>query len=123
MSSEPSLSAALDDAAKLEGWAFFEHVNDPAKGAAQKRVETTRGERAAAALARFAASPDGAEALEMLLDGTLRRATFTAQLGLDPMQAYAFGVFREGQNSLMASILKLIASGRKDETSQQGREP
>lgn len=123
MISEPSFSAALDDVSKLEGWAFFEHVNDPAKGATARRVETTRGERAAAALARFASSPDGAEAFELLLDGTLRRATFTAQLGLDPMQAYAFGVFREGQNSLMAAILKLVATGRKEENSQQGREP
>jgi hypothetical protein len=114
--------AALENAA-AEGWDFFEHRHDPARGAQQKRVETTRGERVALSLARFASSPDGAEALEFLLDATLRRATFTAQLGLDPMQAYSFGVFREGQNALMASILKLIAQGRKDETSQQGREP
>lgn len=118
---EPSLEHALE-AAALEGWAFFEHAADPAKGAAERSASSERGERAAAHLARLhAADPGFRDALDFLLDSTLRRATFTAALGIDPMQAYAFGVFREGQNSFAAALLKLIAIGRKDRP-EPGRE-
>ncbi len=113
--SEPSLEAALEDAEARDGWGWFEHHADPAKGAAAKSASSERGERAAAHLARLHAfDPAFRDALDFLLDSTLRRATFTAQLGLDPMQAYAFGVFREGQNSFASALLKLIALGRKD---------
>lgn len=122
MTPEPSLEAALADAASREGWAFFEHAADPAKGSAEKSAATKRGEQAAATLARLhALDPAFADALDFLLDTTLRRQTFTAQLGLDPMQAYAFGVFREGQNSFAFAILKLIALGRKE--TLKGRDP
>ena len=115
MTAEPSLEAALDDADARDGWEWFEHHADPNKGEAKKSAATEKGERAAAALARLHAHDPGfGEALDFLLDSTLRRQTFTAGLGLDPMQAYAFGVFREGQNSFAFAMLKLIAMGRRE---------
>ncbi len=115
MTPEPSLDAALADAAGREGWAFFEHAADPGKGDAAQRAATERGERVAAHLAHLHANDPGfVDALDFLLDATLRRQTFTAALGLDPMQAYAFGVFREGQNSFAFAMLKLIAMGRRE---------
>lgn len=112
---EPSLEAALEDADGLDGWAFFEHANDPKKGDAAAREKLERGQRVAAAAARlYAGDPAFRDLLDFLMDSTLRRQTFTAALGLDPMQAYAFGVFREGQNSFVMAMLKLIAIGRKE---------
>lgn len=111
---EPSLSAAIEDAADLSGWDFFEHHAEPKSGAALKKIDQERAERVAATLARFAATPDGAEVIEALLDVTLRRTAFVAQLGLTMEQAYGYGVFREGQNAMMAMILKMIAMGRKE---------
>ncbi|MFZ1963450.1 MAG: hypothetical protein WAU78_08270 [Roseiarcus sp.] len=120
---EPSLDAALEGAEALEGWGFFEHAQEPRKGDAEAKAASERGQRVAANLARlYASDPAFSEALDFLLDSTLRRATFTAALGLDPMQAYAFGVFREGQNSFATALLKLIAIGRK-ERPEPGREP
>lgn len=123
MQPEPSLEAALRDANAREGWDFFEHAHEPEPGKAQANAASERGERVAVNLARlYGADASFREALDFLLDSTLRRATFTAQLGLDPMQAYGFGVFREGQNSLLFAILKLIARGQKVEP-PKGREP
>jgi len=118
---EPNLEAAIGAAGPLDGWDFFEHAAEPHKQAATL-AGSDRAQDAAAHLARLhAADPAFREALELLLDMTLRRATFTAALGLDPMQAYAYGVFREGQNSLMTVILNMIAKGRKDRP-EPGRE-
>ena len=118
---EPSLDAAIEGAGKLEGWAFFEHPADPGKQAAEL-AKSEQAENAAAHLARLHASdPAFRAAIDLLLDMTLRRATFVAHLGLDPMQAYGYGVFREGQNSLMTVILNMIARGRKDRP-EPGRE-
>jgi hypothetical protein len=119
---EPSLDSAINQA-DLEGWDWFEHHADPKKGDAAKSAVADRGQRVAAVLARlYSQDANFREALDFLLDSTLRRATFTAQLGLDPMQAYAFGVFREGQNSFAMALLKLIAIGRKDKP-EAGRDP
>lgn len=120
---EPRIEAALKEAAALEGWDFFEHLNDPKKGAAASPAAAERAERAAASLARlFGSDPGFRDALEFLLDGTLRRALLIAPLELDPMKGYAYGQFREGQNACMWWILKLIAMGRK-EPPEPSREP
>lgn len=110
---EPSLKAAIEDADGLTGWDFFEHKAETCRGASLGSVDKERADRVCATLARFAASPEGTDVLEALLDVTLRRTSFVAQLGLPMEQAYGYGVFREGQNSLMAMILKMIALGRK----------
>lgn len=111
---EPAAEAMITQTAR-DGWEFFEHANDPAKGEAARRAASEKGARAAAIAAALWNIPEFRELLEFLLDASLRRATFTAQMGLDPMQAYSFGVFREGQNAMIYAILKLIAQGRKIE--------
>jgi hypothetical protein len=122
--SEPTLDQALEAAKALEGWGFFEHRHDPERGDAEAKARTERGERVAANLARlYGVDASFREALDYLLDTTLRRATFTAQLGLDPLQAYSFGVFREGQNSFAVALLKLIAIGKKEPARQEERNP
>src|SRR5574337_237162 len=121
--SEPSLEAGLKEAGELEGWSFFEHPSDPKKGAPKDAAAAERAERAAANLARlFGSDPGFRDALEFLLEGTLRRALLIAPLELDPMKGYAYGQFREGQNACMWWILKLIAMGRKDPP-EPSREP
>src|SRR5947209_2318352 len=53
------------------------------------------------------------ELMDYLLDVTHRRAMHIAQLGLPMDQAYAYGAFREGQNSVVEMVLKMIAEGRQ----------
>jgi hypothetical protein len=74
-----------------------------------------QAERVRGAAARLFDTPDGREVLEYLCDATLRRPTFIAHLGLDPMRAYAHGVLREGQNTAVYLLLSLIAEGRGEQ--------
>lgn len=80
---------------------------------AQALMEEAKSVRAAAA--RLFDTADGRAVLEYLCDATLRRPTFIAQIGLDPMKAYGHGVFREGQNSAIYLLLSLIAEGRGEQ--------
>lgn len=69
--------------------------------------------RVAAAYARFFMTDDGKTILENLCDVTVRRPSFVAIMGVDPMQAYAQGVQREGANALLFFIMQQIAIGRQ----------
>lgn len=114
------LDDALDQASS-QGWGFFNHFHDVDPERMKRAAEHDRGIQMAKTAARLATDTGFLELLEFLMDHSLRRATFTAQLGIDPMQAYAFGVFREGQNSMIYALLKLIANGRNAAT-PQGRD-
>lgn len=80
-----------------------------ARNEAQQREKQAQRDRYLAALATIFASDDGQVVLEELLNGTVRRVTFQTQIGIDPQQAHAYGCFREGQNSVVAAILKDLA--------------
>ena len=58
------------------------------------------------------AVPEFRELLDYLAEGTLHRQHFIAPAFIDPMQGYAYGMFREGQNAAIFAIYKLIAQGR-----------
>lgn len=79
-------------------------------------------ERLAGAVARLLDTDDGRIVIEHMLDVTLRRIAFTVQFGVDPMHSAFFGAFREGQNALVAALLKLYAEG-KDKAPPPAREP
>lgn len=111
---------ALEAQAAANGWGFFDGPL-AARAEAEKRMRSSRGERAALIAAMLAEAPQFVELMEFLADETLRRVDFVSGLGVDPMQAYAFGVFREGQKAMLLSIFKLIADGRGH--MMKGREP
>ena len=118
---EPSLESLIASAAG-NGWDFFKHVHDPAPGDVATRELNARRERLAQVAAALATVPEFGELIEFLLDATLRRVTFISSLDVDWKAGYAFGQFREGQNALMFTILKLIAEGRRQEP-PKGRDP
>jgi hypothetical protein len=69
-----------------------------------------------AAAARVYATPDGAKLINWLVEQTLDRATWVGG-GFTPLdQISTYGLFREGQNSIAASILKAIHEGRNPPT-------
>lgn len=80
--------------------------------------------RVSAAYARFFMTEDGRTILENLCDVTVRRPTFVSILGVDPLQAYAHGVQREGANALLWFILTHIAAGRSQQMpDREGSKP
>lgn len=119
---EPEAEGLIEHAGR-EGWGFFDHPVETPPSAAAQKAASERGQRVAAiAGVLWASVPEFRELVEFLLDQSLRRPTFVAQLGLPMDQAYGYGVFREGQNALAMMLLKLIAEGRKIEA-PKGREP
>lgn len=69
----------------------------------------------AQAIARVAGTDDGKVTLEWLLDQTLRRPVHVGGPGVDPMQAYAEGRYREGKNAIVHLLLVAIARGRGEQ--------
>ncbi len=108
---------ALLSAAKRDDWGGLNELMaqfgaDPQKREAQARDKAAQEARRAkylAALAAVFSTDEGALVLDELCDGTLRRIAFHTQIGIDPRQALLNGAFREGQNSVVAALLKDLA--------------
>ncbi len=105
----------LEDALRMAdgiSWEDFDKIGggggvDEAK---RKQVQAERNALAGAA-ARVAMSDDGRRIFKMLADVTLFRPVFVTQFGVDPMQAYSHGAFREGQNAIIGQLFKLAVEG------------
>jgi hypothetical protein len=106
--------------AASNGWDFFDGPS-PEKGAAEKVMASAAALRIAQIAAALDTVPEFQELLAFLAKHSLHRVDFVSGLGLDPMQAYCFGVFREGQKAMLFSIYKLIAEGRDQQIER--REP
>lgn len=123
MSSGEILKQALD--AVKNG--RFEHVGEhldkiekqmTGKGTAPAldRGDPDRQQMIAAGLAGFAQTPAGAAFLEDMASSTIWRQTYPAFINtLDRDQRCDFAAWREGQNSLAASILRLVLKGRGED--------
>lgn len=116
---KPSHESLIEQAAS-NGWDFFDGPS-PEKAETEKRMATARGQRMALLAAALDRVPEFRELLAFIAEGTLHKVVFVHPLGLDPMQGYAYGQFREGQNASVFAIYKLIAQGREQEL--KGREP
>jgi hypothetical protein len=110
---QASLENYIGQASK-NGWAFFE--NDDGERMQPPSGEPDRLARLASYAAAFYAQPEFCELLEFLCEQSLHRARMILPpIGVDPMQNYAYGCFREGQNSMVMTIFKMIADGRSQE--------
>lgn len=98
------------------GWDFF---NELLEGGQQRASslppeQLAKAEKIAFAWADFYATEKGRAAIEHLIEITFERATYTAALGLPMDAAYGHGCLREGQNTIVHLVLKMIAEGRKE---------
>jgi hypothetical protein len=118
---EPRIEDTIRNAAD-NGWEFFEHPADHKALDARRLAEQSRIQRLAAIAATMMTIPEFVELYDYLHDMTLRRAAWVAQLGLPMDHAYGYGTFREGQNSIVFILGKLIAEGRKMQP-PKGRDP
>ncbi len=111
MQSQPDVESLIRNAGK-DGWDFWN------TGVADAALDEARikHDRLTAIMAALDANAEFRALLEHLLDVTLRRVTFTAQLGLPRDQAYDYGLYREGQNSIVALLLNMIAASRKEKS-------
>ena len=109
MPHEPDLARLLERFAG-GGWETLAQMGadlaDPSPTKSEQAYE-----RLAGAAARVAATPDGKILVEWLLDLTLRKTSWHGQLGLDVNKIAAFGLLREGQNSIVALLVGAILKG------------
>lgn len=98
------------------GWDFFEQLLGGPEGRASSLSpeQLARAQQLSADAASVYATESGRRLIDHLVEITLNRATFTAMLGLPVDRAYGHGVFREGQNAIVFTLLKMIAEGRKE---------
>lgn len=103
-------------AAGENGWDFFKDALEAGQPRASSLSpeQLARAEKLAGAWAAFAASEGGRAAIDHLVEITFERATHTAALGLPMDAAYGHGCLREGQNTIVHLVLKMIAEGRKE---------
>lgn len=106
--------SALVEAAKSQGWEFIDDLEKAALKPPAK-AENSADRIWAEALARVLDTDDGQTVMEGLLDRTLRRASWSYQLGMDPMQIAMQGVMREGQNAVVYMMLQAAARGREQQ--------
>lgn len=107
----------LISSAEGNGWDFFEKL---AKGPAERAPGLAPDQVAKMVQLSFDAASvyatdQGKRLIDHLVEITLARATFTAMLGLPMDAAYGHGTFREGQNAIVFTLLKMIAEGRKEQ--------
>lgn len=94
------------------GWdALSDILNREENRTYTKSQKEERVEQAAAFTAVFR-SAAGQIVLERLLDLTLRRASWLGRLSKD--EALTYGLFREGQNSIVAIIMKELLIAETD---------
>lgn len=106
--------------AAAQGWEFFaDKLNGPDVGA--RSASTVALEADAEQLGKDAAAlfdtRQGRAVLEWLCDITVRRPSWF--FGLPRDQAELYMAMREGQNGLLVTLLKLIASGRDEKQPQR----
>lgn len=98
------------------GWQFFEGLVSGGQARQTLSPEImAKAQKLAHVWANFYGTDGGREVIDHLVETTLGRATFIAQLGLPMDAAYGFGCQREGQNGIVFMVLKMIAEGRKDQ--------
>jgi hypothetical protein len=111
-SPEPSTQSIMDQAMS-EGWDFFDHPADQAESARYRKTHEQRGREVAQLAAQLWNAREFRLVVEWLLDVSVRRGVWVGRLGLAMDQAYGYGMFREGQNALAMTLMRLIAEGQK----------
>lgn len=110
----------LIESADANGWDFFNSLLSGGQPRSQISAEQiARAEKLAHTWAGFYATEHGREAIEHLFEITHGRAVYTAALGLPMEAAYGHGCLREGQNTIVHVIAKMIAQGRKENPPQE----
>lgn len=95
-----------------EGWDWFKD-GGPTSDALRAAADPKQQRLALVAMVLWNGVPEFRELVEHLLDVTVRRAKYHPSLGLPINEAYGYGMFREGQDSVVHLVLKMIAEGRK----------
>ena len=108
---EPTFEAVLE---QFKG-SGLEALSKVGEQAAELQDQNQRElKRAARAMHNTFSTPDGQRTLELLLDLTLRRATWMQTEASPFKDLKDHGVFREGQNSVAAIIVKYLNVARDE---------
>lgn len=88
------------------GWEALSAVTD--RGAKDKSSREIKQAALAADVLWVARSEQGRRVLEFILDNSIRRASWHGDLRFTVEQVAAYGLFREGQNSIAAMLLAAL---------------
>lgn len=111
--------------ANTAGWDWFAEQPgaDPERAQKAKERQQLQNQRLASIWADFARTPDGAEALQALVDQTLNRTLVPSVAhGLTLEQTALYAQFREGQNNIVQAVLALAAMGGNPEAQPKPRD-
>jgi|GEM_PF-2028269 hypothetical protein len=111
--------------ANTAGWGWFAEQPgaDPDRAKALQQEQTQKKLRIAGIWADFLESPDGAEAMQFMIDQTLNRSLVpSVSYGLTLEQTALYAQFREGQNNIVQSILATAAVARSPENKPKPRD-
>lgn len=116
LSPEQLIKSAADN-----GWDFFKDIlqGNPNVPVQISQAQIERAVALAADAATVYATPSGERLINHLIEITLLRQTHVAMLGLEMEKAYGHGCHREGQNSIVFTLCKMIAEGRKEPPPQE----
>ena len=103
--------------ASESGWDFFEGPGGEKAAAERGPVNVNP---IAGAAARLAENQDFVWLLNFMAEQTLRRVAFVAGYGCKSDEVALYGTFREGQNSAVFLMFKLIAEGREQSLKDRG---
>lgn len=107
------------------GWEWFAEQPgaDPARAQALREQQQLKTQRLASIWGDFAKTPEGAEALQALVDQTINRALVpNVRHGGNLEQTALYAQFREGQNDIVQTILAMAALGGNPEAQPKSRD-
>jgi hypothetical protein len=107
---EPSLDALLNSFMGKSGWPEMDTANIGKLMNKQLRDQQQALRKEALAFRACFATPDGRKVLELILNQTLRAITWPVMAMANAQDLMAYGVWREGQNALVANIIEAIAA-------------
>lgn len=111
-SAEPSLEALLDKAMGGGGWPELNSKTIGQLFDKQLRDQQQALRKDAMIFRECFSTKAGRRVLEIMLDQTLRQATWPVAAIRNIHDLTAFGIWREGQNALIANIIEAIAMAK-----------
>lgn len=107
---EPGLDALMQQLmGSSGGWPQLEQQHIGKLFDKQLRDQQQALRKEAMAFRNCFSTPDGRRVLEIMLNQTLRQATWPVSAIRNVHDLMAYGVWREGQNALVANIIEAIA--------------
>lgn len=116
---EPTLHSLLEQFAGGRGWGDLDSQTLGKALQKQMRDQQQALRKEAIHFRECFSTPSGKIVLQALLDQTLRAVTWPVSAMTDGQMLMSYGIWREGQNAFMASIVEAIAVANNSDVKQR----